>query len=238
MTHRTTARALTAALLLGGVLSGCGDQSPGESTESTTTAGAPVTSTPEDDTVQTSAPLQVQITAQTVAGPLGGPYPANIEGLVVQYTVTNEGDEPVLVAQERGHDQNADSVAPATDESAWVGAGSAPGVARVSKQVFDAPGGIELAAPWRAPALLVDPGSSVDGTMLVPLPLRPDLPRSSASILVDDEPLAGDESSVEVCVQVAPDPRAAHPETFTDEITHATPGRQLVCTAPEPLPGR
>lgn len=234
MTARTVAALVSASALL---LGACGEAS------GSSTAGTDRTPSSEDTAMTSSAGAPgpaaqavATVTAKLSRGPLGDPFPAGVDGLRVSYTVTNRGSDPILVVTERGHDQSSDSVAPAAPESAWVGAGETAGVARLSKQVFDAPGGVELAAPWRAPAELVDAGSSVQGSMKAPLPLRPDLPRSTEALTVQDEPLSGEATSVEICVQVAPDPRAQHPDAFTDEITHGTPGRRLVCSEPQTVP--
>lgn len=208
----------------------------------TTSSSAPEATTPsQEDAVQTSTsstPVRATLSARLEPGELGAPYPEGIAGLTVSYTVTNDGSEPVLVVLERGHSQSSSSTAPASPAAAWVGAGSAHGVARLSKQIFDAPSGATLTTPWRAPAQLLAGGESLEGSVLVPLPLRPDLPATSDVLTVGDRPLAGDERQVEICVQVAPDPRAVYPDAFVDEITHATPGRSLVYSDPAPLPTR
>lgn len=201
------------------------------------TAHASITQEEDPAMSTTSAPVDASLVAQvSPPGELGAPYPSGIQGVTVTYTVTNQGSDPVVVIFERGHGQSSSSTAPQTPEAAWVGASDSPGIARLSKQIFDAPGEATLATPWRAPAQLVQGGESVEGRMLVPFPLRADLPSSSDILTVTDQPLAGDERQVEVCVQVAPDPRASHPGAFVDEITHATPGRTLICSEPEQLP--
>lgn len=154
------------------------------------------------------------------------------QGLLVSYTVTNDGDAPLLVLTERGHDQSNSSSAPREPGSVWVSEAS-PGVARLSKQVFGTTPGTLLYAPWRAPAALVDPGERLDGEMSVPLPLRGDLPEVSEALVHDEQPLTAAPDQVEVCVQVAPSPG---PTAYNDEITMDSPGRALVCTGPLELP--
>lgn len=154
------------------------------------------------------------------------------QGLQVSYTVTNDGDSPLLVLTERGHDQSSSSTAPREPGSVWVSQAS-PDVARLSKQVFSTTPGTLLYAPWRAPAALVEPGGSLDGQMSVPLPLRGDLPEVSEVLVHDEQPLTTTPEQLEVCVQVAPSPG---PTAYNDEITMDSPGRALVCTGPTALP--
>lgn len=154
--------------------------------------------------------------------------------LRVSYTVTNDGDAPLLVLTERGHDQSSSSMAPREPGSVWVSQ-AAPEVARLSKQVFSTTPGTLLYAPWRAPATLVEPGGTLSGEMTAPLPLRGDLPEVSEALVHDEQPLTTTPGQVEVCVQVALSPG---PTAYNDEITMDSPGRALVCTDPLALPGK
>lgn len=154
------------------------------------------------------------------------------QGLRVSYTVTNDGDAPLLILTERGHDQSSSSTAPREPDSVWVSQASSD-VARLSKQVFSTTPGTLLYAPWRAPATLVAPGDSLEGQMSARLPLRGDLPEVSEAMVHDEQPLAATPGQVEVCVQVAPSPG---PTAYNDEITMDSPGRALVCTDPLALP--
>ena len=202
-------------------LSACSGTSPGTSPSEPTTVTTP--STQEAAVTTEPAPARASIEASVSR---------DERGLRVSYVVTNDGDVPVLVLTERGHDQSGSSTAPREPESVWVTQAS-PDVARLSKQVFSTTPGTLLYAPWRAPAALVDRGGHLDGEMSVPLPLRGDLPELSEAMVHDEQPLTTTPTQVEVCVQVAPSPG---PTTYNDEITMDSPGRALVCSGPLALP--
>ena len=206
-------------------LSACGGAGPGT---------GPGTSPSGPTTVTTPSPQEAAVT--TEPAPARASIEATVlrddEGLRVSYTVTNDGDAPLLVLTERGHDQSGSSTAPREPASVWISQAS-PDVARLSKQVFSTTPGTLLYAPWRAPAVLVDPGGHLDGEMSVPLPLRGDLPEVSEAMVHDEQPLTATPTAVEVCVQVAPSPG---PTAYNDEITMDSPGRALVCTGPLGLP--
>lgn len=219
---RGTGSIVAAGLCL--ALSACGETTPQPG------PGAP----PPDPVTSTASTQEAAVTTEPA------PARASIEatlspdeqGLLVSYTVTNDGDAPLLVLTERGHAQSNVSTAPPEPESVWVSQAS-PDVARLSKQVFSTTPGTLLSAPWRAPATLVEPGASLDGQMSVSLPLRTDLPEVSEAMVHDEQPLTTSPGQVEVCVQVAPSPG---PTAYNDEITMDSPGRALVCTGPLALP--
>lgn len=210
---------LTAAAAV--ALTGCGqavDAAAGGSTTPPADAPAPASATVE-------AELRTALaTSET--------YAPDLTGLAVTYTVTNTGDTPLIVLTERGHAQSGSSTAPDEPGSVWV-SGAGDGVARLSKQVFDAPQDVLLPAPWRAPGVLVDPGASVEGEMFAPLPLRTDLPPVGETMVHDEQELVVEPDLAEVCVQVAPSPG---PDAHNDEITMGTPGKGLACTDALPLP--
>lgn len=215
-------------------LAGCGLQGPTEPTRGAPDPGPPTT---VEDTGTTSGPepeaLATLEVSMRVAPATSTAYSPDQEGLAVSYTVTNDGTAPLLVVTERGHAQASSTTAPAVPESVWVSAASENGAARLSKQVFDVPSGVLPTAPWRAPAVLVPPGDSVEGQMFALLPLRGDLPPVGETLTHEERPLSVDATSVELCVQVAPSPG---PDAYNDEITMSFPGRTLVCSDVLPLP--
>lgn len=181
----------------------------------------------------TSGEHTADITATIERGPAPTEaYSTDQAGLWVRYTVTNTGETPLLVLTDRGHAQSAQSSAPEIDSSVWV-SGTDDGVVRLSKQVFFAPGGVLPTDPWRAPAVLIDPGESVEGEAFALEPLRTDLPAAGQTLTHDEQPVADDLTGVEVCVQIAP---SAGPDAYNDEISMTTEGRSLVCSAVLDLP--
>ncbi len=206
-------------------LSACGEAEL-EAGPGTSPSGPAIATTPSpQDAAVTTEPASVRASIEATVS-------RDEQGLRVSYTVTNDGEAPLLVLTERGHDQSGSSTAPREPESVWVSQAS-PDAARLSKQVFSTTPGTLLHAPWRAPAALVDGGGHLNGEMSVPLPLRGDLPDVSEAMVHDEQPLTTAPTQVEVCVQVAPSPG---PTAYNDEITMDSPGRALVCTGPLALP--
>lgn len=213
------------AAALGLALTACGGTAPGTSPDVPRPTPPTATTSPLQETAATTEPEPARVSIEATVS-------RDERGLQVFYTVTNDGDAPVLVLTERGHDQSDSSTAPREPGSVWVSQAS-PDVARLSKQVFDTTPGTLLYAPWRAPAALVDHGERLDGEMSVPLPLRGDLPDASEALVHDEQPLTASPTLVEVCVQVAP---SAGAEAYNDEITMDSPDRVLVCTGPLAVP--
>lgn len=184
----------------------------------------------EEDAVDLGAALSADV---TVGEPFDTTaYHPDDRGVRVDYTLTNDGEAPLLVVTERGHEQAGHPSAPALPESVWV-SGRGDGVARLSKQMFDAPGDTLPTDPWTAPAVVVAPGESVSGRMFVLLPIRPDLPPTGDLLTHDEKPLDYRPDQVEVCVQVAPLPDGV-PDP--QDMTMATQGRALSCAGPTPVP--
>lgn len=240
MRPTTVSTAVSAAVLAGLLLTSCGDtQTPGgEDTQD----GRPVTTTDDEestgvdteDTEDTNDPegLDAVVTAAWAQEtPAASPYPSTRPTVAIRYSVRNEGAGPVLVATERGHDQEQSSPAPDSPMAVWVSQGHEDDLARLSKQVFDAPDDIDLAAPWRAPAELLEAGAELEGYVVVPVPLQGDLPAARRSLILTEEELTGTPARVEVCIHVVPYVDGAAP----DEIVMGMAGG-LVCSDPLELP--
>jgi hypothetical protein len=228
-------RAAAVLVAAGCLLVACGSESPEPGN-----GGGDVTQPPDDasptSAAGTAAEVRATVEVQAEAGPGPEDYQAGTEGVTLSYVVRNDGDAAILVVRERGHRQSSESHAPDVPEAVWVSGGDADTV-RVSKELFPVPSGIELHEPYRAPADLVEPGAEMTGTAFLPLPLRTDLPSGGETLVVEARPVTGDETRVELCLQVAPDPRVEHPDAFTDEITSGHGDRSLVCSEPIELPG-
>lgn len=218
----------TTAVLAGLLLSACGGtQAP---TGGTGSDDPPTTAGDEESTsVDTTEAL---VTAEQVEElPATSPYPSTVPTLAIRYTVRNDGTGPLLVATERGHDQASSSTAPRTPMAVWVSQGSAEDLARLSKQVFDAPADVDLAAPWRAPAELLEAGAELEGYVVVPVPLQGDLPRASGGLILTEEELGTAAARVEVCLHVVPFVDGMSP----DEILMGMAGG-LACSDPLEVP--
>lgn len=194
----------TTAVLAGLMTSSCGGaQTPAGGTGSAD--DPPTTAGDEEGTTWDTTRTDVLVTADRVDElPSTSPYPSTLPTLAIRYTVRNDGTGPLLVATERGHDQASSSNALRTPMAVWVGQGSREDLARLSKQVFDAPADVDLAAPWRAPAELLEPGAELEGYVVVPVPLQGDLPGASSGLILTEEELVGSASRVEVCLHVVP----------------------------------
>lgn len=226
---------MSTTVLTGLLLSACGGtQLPGGESAPDEQEGTGVGT--EDtgkvnDTEDTEVIDAVITAAWTDEPPDASPYPSTRPTVAIRYTVRNEGAGPVLVATERGHAQEQSSPAPDSPMSVWVSQGPEAERARLSKQVFDAPDDIDLAAPWRAPAELLEAGAELEGYVVVPVPLQGDLPEPRPSLILTEEELTGTPSHVEVCIHVVPFVDGAAP----DEIVMGMSGG-LACSDPLQLP--
>lgn len=170
---------------------------------------------------------QASLTAQVRRGaPPEGEYSPEFTGVWADYEVTNTGTDPILVLTERGHGQSSGSTGAPIPQSVWVTQGP-DGSARLSKQVFSAPSGMLPTDPWRAPAVLLEPGASLAGEVFALEPLATDVPAVSDSLTHEEQPFTGGGSTVQICIQVA---ASRGPEAYNDEITMDSPGRALVCS--------
>lgn len=238
----TSAAALTLASVL---LAACGEAGapagPSGTSGSTTTPEEQTmtsTHTPDGDDTEgdtdgatgtaypaVDGPVVIEVEA-TVGSPSGEGRAPSSTGLAVTYTVSNPGSEPVLVARDRGHDQNTTSAGPRDDESVWVSLAPEGDVLRLSKELVPLPEGTEEERETTLGADLVEPGGSATGTAFVLRPVTVDFP---------DDPQRGERIELlpptwQLCLTVAP------PHRRSDVIGRLTPGQQTVCSAPEPLP--
>ena len=234
---------LAATMVLGLTLTACvttGDDMPTSQQQTSTSDGGeegPTTEVAGRSAAPTDVDLTASITAtaETATAPEG--FTSGLEGVLVSYTVTNEGAEPIKVAQDRAASQ-APSAAQAP-AGVWVSAGSEADVVRLSKQVFGIPDGVLPNEVHRAASTTVEPGASAEDTAFVPLELRTDLPSGSETITVTESPLAdpGAARRLEVCVQIAPGPPAGQEEPYASTIAADAQDTALVCSEPIMLPG-
>ena len=234
---------LAATMVLGLTLTACvttGDDMPTSQQQTSTSDGGeeePTTEVAGRSAAPTDVDLTASITAtaETATAPEG--FTSGLEGVLVSYTVTNEGAEPIKVAQERAASQ-APSAAQAP-AGVWVSAGSEADVVRLSKQVFGIPDGVLPNEVHRAASTTVEPGASAEDTAFVPLELRTDLPSGSETITVTESPLAdpGAVRRLEICVQIAPGPPAGQEEPYASTIAADAQDTTLVCSEPITLPG-
>ncbi|WP_166350926.1 hypothetical protein [Phytoactinopolyspora limicola] len=115
-----------------------------------------------------------------VGAPAGPEYPPDTSGVVAEYTVTNNADVAVLVVERRPPQltPTVDVPLPDTEESSWVYSDDA-GTMLVTKEIFamSRSNGTDsnTGTAYRAPAVRLEPGESVDvvrdvvDTELVPL---------------------------------------------------------------------
>lgn len=184
----------------------------------------------------TSADLEATVTASAEIATAPEGFTSGLEGVLVTYTVTNDGPEPIKVATGRAAAQAASAVA--APEGVWTSQGSEDTVVRLSKQVFGLPAGVLPNELHRASSVTVEPGSSTQDTAFTPLPLRPELPSGSETITVTEKPLSnpGSVTRFEVCVQIAPGPTPGQGEPFASTIAADATGTSLVCSDPVELP--
>lgn len=232
MRARLAALALTMTLA---TLAGCGDAGDTSGAETSTapvtteeTVAAPDASA--EDTAATGAdsstgeaPVTVEATASMGNPTLPGVEPST-RGLAVHYTVRNTGDEPLLVARERGHTQDSSAVGPRNDESVWVRVED--GVLVLSKELMPLLDGHEEERETTLGADVLEPGESLDGTAFVLRPVEVTFPRAEdKGDLVDPLP-----ERWRLCLTVAPVDRR------TDVIGRLDQGQELVCSEPAILP--
>lgn len=222
---------LLGVVVAGALLTGCAGLS-GPPDEATTPPGQPTG----------TAGVTMRATLSTGMPRAPGAAATGTPGLVVDYTVRNTGDGPVVV-----HDRVPDALGSAVlptrldPEHAWVFA--VEGVLRVSKQGFaPAPGTRFVAAP-RTGAHVLPPGATLQGRAFAPLPPRLDVP--GAEFTAPRGPIAG-LTSWQFCVQVArgvPVPGAttaagsglADPPVVPVAVTAPGPD-ELLCSPVAPLP--
>ncbi|MFK5582651.1 hypothetical protein [Serinicoccus sp. LYQ131] len=233
---RAPGRGAAVALTMIMTLAACGSQEEQMGTEETTPA---TTGPPADEDTRTSAePDAFSVSVDASATPATAPegFTAGLEGVLVTYTVTNDGPEPIKVATDRGSGQTRSSVT--ASAAVWVSAGSSPDVARLSKQVFGIPDGVLPTDLHRVGSATVEPGGTLEDTAFVTLPLATDLPEGTRTITVTEDPLQDPAAvtGVEVCVQLAPGPEPGQEEPYASTIAANASGTTTVCSEVVELP--
>ncbi|ANS80276.1 hypothetical protein SGUI_2880 [Serinicoccus hydrothermalis] len=228
-------RRLPAALLLALAVTACTN----EGEEMTPTGQGPESSGGGATSSAPSAPVELvaSVTATVEPGSAPEGFTSGLEGLLVSYSVTNEGAEPIKVATDRAAAQARSATqAPA---AVWTSAGSEEDVARLSKQVFGIPDGVLPNEVHRATSVTVEPGATTEDSAFLPLPLQPELPSGGETITVTESPLTDPDAvrRLEVCVQIAPGPTPGQEEPFASTIAADAGDTALVCSEPIPLPG-
>ena len=187
---------------------------------------------PPEETDVSAVDLDVTVAADLGVGHPSGPdYPPEAEGLIAGYTVTNNSDTPILVAERRADLRVRDvgRPVPADEETAWVYAAD-DGVIQLTKELFSvtADGG----EAWQVPAVRVQPGQSIDGNAFALLPLAAIVPSSDDFEVPGSTELPDDATAWRFCIQVAPDPGTVDEPTIFDY----TPDGRLLCSAEADLP--
>jgi hypothetical protein len=162
-------------------------------------------------------------------------------GLRITWTVTNDGDTPLLVFDNlRGDEQPGHPV-----QGAFVTGGDGrpargAGVVEVSRRVFPVPADVEGVQVPTVTAVELAPGASATATENVPLPFayRPAAPRGGG------EPLPGAARSAVFCIGVGPaagldaSPLAAAPGRWSVRHSEANAAQQtLLCSDPFDIDG-
>ena len=214
--------ALLAAPLL--VLAACGDSDEATTGDETTTTDGTATTGDGDAPTTTAggAPLAVELTAALTTG----------DGTAtIAYTVTNGGDSAIVV-----HDQLPDPTGRREDDvlgtvdpdRAWV-LQRPDGTIEISKRLFDGDvlGGVQSITPVAIGGRIVEPGQSVEGRAIVPLPYETDATLASEQFPVTDP----DAGSAVFCVTAGPVPDTAtsRPDGIV-EAYHNEPGGALTLT--------
>lgn len=232
-------RGVAAGITLAIAMTGCtttGEDMPTSDQQTSASDTGRTTDAAEGSAAPTSADLKATVTASAEIATAPEGFTSGLEGVLVTYTVTNDGPEPIKVATGRAAAQAASAVA--APEGVWTSQGSEDTVVRLSKQVFGLPAGVLPNELHRASSVTVEPGSSTQDTAFTPLPLRPELPSGSETITVTEKPLSnpGSVTRLEVCVQIAPGPTPGQGEPFASTIAADATGTSLVCSDPVELP--
>lgn len=175
----------------------------------------------------------------TTVAESGVGYLFGLEWLSANWTLTNEGDVPVLVASGvpmglpvQGP-RPEEMVSPdEPDRMTWVTSGPA-GRLRVSQQVFPMLEG-QPPADFAVPAQILEPGSGLGGHALAMLPARASYPSPEIFLVPEPHGLPEDATEWEFCLQLAPVPDDLDPAAPV--IRHDTPGAGLLCSPPAELP--
>lgn len=193
------------------------------------TTGAPVT--PSPDPTSTASLASAAINATIAIGTPGTDrYPADHEGLVAEYIITNTADQPIVVANGIDPLQSGRAVRSSDEESVWVTMDET-GVVRLSKQIFDVDPRVLHESPYEANAIRLDPGESVTARAYASIPLQYVGPQETTEILFDGPyQLSSEAAEVQVCIEIAP------ATTGRDVIRHTSSGRELICSDPVALP--
>lgn len=223
-----TSRAL-ALTLLGGILTACSQpaDTPGGSTKVGTSSGGSASSTSAG-----GLRLTVRPSVGVQEFPSEEPGRPKQQGVVVEYTLRNDGGQPVRV-----HDLIPAGLGSATlpqdvnPEHTWVFMDR--GRIRLSKQGFGtAPGVAFLAAPVVG-AHVLDAGQTLDGRAYAALPLDLDVP--SPEFTAPRTPLDPQAREAQFCVQVstgtAGRPWAADPQVLEVPVGDPAEG-DLICSKP------
>ncbi len=185
---------------------------------------------PEGSTVD----LDVTVRADLGAGhSTGQEYPPEADGLVADYTVTNNADVPILVAERRGDIPARDIGRPLPDdeETTWIYTAD-DGVVQLTKEMFPVLDDRERGEAYTVPAQRVHPGESIDGRAFALLPLTAVVPASDEFEVPGSDELSPEATAWRFCVQVAPDPETRDEAVIFDY----TPDRRLLCSDEAELP--
>lgn len=227
-----TSRALALALL-GGLLTGCSQpaDTPSGSTRVETSRGGTGSATSAGDLTLTVRPgVGVQ------EFPSEEPGKPKQQGVVVEYTLRNAGNQPVRV-----HDLIPAGLGSATlpqdvnPEHTWVF--MERGRIRLSKQGFDVAPGVAFIAPPVVGAHVLEAGQTLEGRAYAALPLDLDVPGPEFS--APRTPLDPQTREAEFCVQVSTGtegrPWSADPAVL--EVPVGDPAEEgLICSEPWALP--
>ncbi|PSL02159.1 hypothetical protein CLV30_111114 [Haloactinopolyspora alba] len=186
------------------------------------------------DASETTVELDVTLDAELGTGsPSGTAYPPEAQGLVAEYTVTNNTEGPVLVAERRPDVATVDVGIPLPDtaESTWVYAGD-DGTVRVTKEMFPVAGDGTNGQAYTVPARRLASGESMTARAFALTPLRRIVAHPDAFDVPGPSELPADATQWRFCVQVAPDPGTRDEPAIFDY----TPDRQLLCSDAASLP--
>lgn len=183
-----------AALLIS--LTACGSAGTSPATPS---QEDPVTTTPAEEGQVSGVSLEVDLGL----GPWHDPDPVpDTQGLAAEYTITNAGDQAIIVATEIPADTPANGRAPDGAEGAWVYTTGSD--LRLSKEIFPL---AEDASQAEGPRFLVrgtrlEPGESLQGRLFAELPVREVGPNPAIFANPDAHPWRTDVTTWRACIQV------------------------------------